>query len=241
MGRELLEKIFHNWTKTYYTIPFWYCCSLFALIVGIQNYRRERIYFFFILYTLATLICLVIWDCSNAQIINNSKKLITLETVNTLFTILEISIFAYFFNAVINSKYAKIFLRISVITVYTLSSIFFILTFTSQLTNVNVLAFSYLVNISEFILLLLLCLVYFYELFDQNRQLPAFKKTASFLIVVGLFFYTLISFPFLLIGDKLLSYSKGLFYAMFSMHYISIGILFICLAKAFKCKTSLTT
>ena len=123
----------------------------------------------------------------------------------------------------------------------TLSSIFFILSTSSHFTGARMTTFSYRVNISEFLILLLLCLIYFYELFDQKKQLLPFKKTGSFLIVAGLFFYTLISLPFLLIGDKLVSYSKHLYHAMFSMHYFSIGVLFICLAKAFKCKTSLTT
>jgi len=241
MGNNLLDKVLHNWAKTYYIIPFWYGCSFFALITGLRNYKRERIYFLFIFYTVVNLVCLIIWDYSTAQIANNAERTITLEVVNTFFTLFEVSIFAYFFNAVINSKYARLFLKIALLAVYTLSSIFFILTITSQFTEGRMMTFSYRVNISEFLILLLLCLIYFYELFDQKRQLPHFKKTASFLIVTGLFFYTLISFPFLLIGDKLASYSKHLYYVMFSMHYLSIGVLFICLAKAFKCKTSLTT
>jgi hypothetical protein len=192
-------------------------------------------------YVLISILCLIGWDYVAAQLIQKMKKTAILEGINTIFSLLEITIFYIFFDAVITSKKAKIFTKMSLLCVYLLSIIFFILAATAQFTYDKMMAFSFRINVLEFFLLLFLCLIFFYEFFDEKKlQLSSQIKRASLIITTGLFFYILISLPFLLIGDKLYSFSIHIYFIMFSIHYISICFLFICLAKAFTCKTSLT-
>jgi hypothetical protein len=236
------ERIIHNWATTYYTIPAWYCCAITAFILGLKNYKQEKVYLLLICYVLVSILCLLIWDYAAARLTNKMAKTVILEGVNTFFSLFEITVFYIFFDEVIKSKKAKFFSKIFMLFVYLLSFIFFILAVTSRFTYDKMMAFSYQINILEFFLLLLLCLMFFYEFFNEKKlQLSSLIKSASLIIITGLFFYILISLPFLLVGDKLNSFSLHLYHIMFSIHYISICFLFICLAKAFTCKTFLTT
>lgn len=128
------------------------------------------------------------------------------------------------------------------ILLYLLSIIFLILVANPKFTRDLISEFSFRINVFEFFLLLFLCLIYLYESFTEKiLESRPLKITPSFFIIAGLFFYIMISLPLLLIGDKLFSFSHHLYYLMFSIHYFSISILFLCLAKAFTCKTPLTT
>ncbi|MEO6611819.1 MAG: hypothetical protein ABIT05_13765 [Chitinophagaceae bacterium] len=242
MGSSFWERIVQKWSTTYYTIPMWYCCSMIAFILGLKNFKKEKIYILMISYVFISILCLIVWDYVAAQLTQKMEKTVILEGINTLFSLFEITIFYVFFDKVIKSKKAKFFTKMFILLVYLLSLIFFILAVTSQFTYDKMMAFSFRINILEFFLLLLLCLFFFYEFFDENKiQLSSQIKKASVIITTGLFLYTLTSLPFFLIGDKLYSFSIHIYYIMFSIHYISICFLFICLAKAFTCKTSLTT
>jgi hypothetical protein len=244
MEESVFEKILKGWANLFYTGPIWFLCSLFALIVGIKHYRKEKSYQLFIIYCLSSLTMmnilhnLILYSLTSKGI----GRTIFLETSNTLFTIVEVTVFFYWFKNILNTKFIKQVIKIIWIIFIAICIIFVYKFLQDGVSKDEIRKNSYLINVIEFFTLLLLCLFYFYQLLikETNHLIPL-SKSPSFWIISGLFFYCIVSLPALLIGNKLYLTSIELYFIMGAIHYISISLLFLCIAKAFSCKTTLTT
>lgn len=83
------------------------------------------------------------------------------------------------------------------------------------------------------------CLVYFYELFANPKQI-FLKSHPSFWIVTGILFYNTCTLPVFLLDTFF--QKKSPFYSdlSFSLNYIVYGILFLLMIKAYLCRRKTT-
>ena len=237
-----MEKTIELWAKTYYTNLLWYVSMLIAVIAGIKYYRKERTYLFFLTYATSGLVIFLGLDILRYELyFQGRRNSLLLETCNILFAIIETTAFNMFFYKV-NFKFHKLIITAYLVLFYILSVIFFIKIIDPEFSKSQITSFSFQITVIEFFQLLFLTLIYFYQLFTgEPVMVKPLNKTPSFWITTGLFFYIVVSLPFLLIGYKLFYYDHSLYYLISSIHFISIIFLFLCLAKAFSCKTTLTT
>ena len=184
----------------------------------------------------------IVFDIINSAFLQKGlKATIFIESTNTVFALVEISSFLYLFKQILNVKFIKQLIIILWVIFLILFFVFFLKMTEVGLTRNQIKKISYAVNIIEFLILLPLCLLYFYHLLiKEQHKLIHLNDSPSFWIISGLFFYCSVSLPFLFIGDTFSTRSRNLYYLMGSIHYTSISLLFLCLAKAFSCKKALT-
>ncbi len=243
MEKTAWEKVLEIWGRNFYAEPIWFFFMLIAIFIGLKFYRKEKTYFYFILYTISGLILfpsLLVIIGSNK--FNSRQKTLFIETFNTIYSIIEIFTFYYYYYYIIKTKSILLLMKFCFLIVILLSIVFFLKLGDSEVLTSELNSFSFLINSTEFFFLLLPCLVYFYESFNLKINfIKPLKEIPSFWVSTGLFFYITVSLPLLLIGNNLISYNLNIFDIMFSLHYLSLSILFICLSKAFSCKTPLIT
>lgn len=243
MEKTVWENLLDSIERLHYTGILWLICSLIALIFGIKNYRKEITYQLLLIYCLSSLIMMnVIYNFILYSInLKDDKSIIYSETTNTVFAIVEISAFLYFFKQILSNKFIKKLVNIFWIIFFTSCILFLIKMIDLDLSKTQIRKNSYIINIFEFLLLLPLCLLYFYQLLTKDQIKPVkLIDSPSFWVVSGLFFYCIVSLPFLFIGSKIYFSSPYLFNLMGSIHYTSISLLLLCIAKAFSCKKTIT-
>lgn len=242
METSTLERIFESFEKNYFTIPIWGICMIIALFIGLKNFRKDVIYILFLTYTVSGLLliisCQYLIDIAN---ISKDQKGTYVEQLNTLFQIIETFTYSFFFIAIFNDKRIKIIL-ISICILVIFAYILSLLISPRIENNVQFMRKSNSLIISiEFSLLLILSLYYYYFLLNKKSQaIQPINEIPSFWIVSGIFFYSVISLPSLLLVDRMRVLYLPFYNIMFAIHYISLSILFLCIAKAFLCKKSLT-
>lgn len=244
MEKTVWTETFQHWKNYFYTEPLWLLCVLIALIFGLKNYHKEKTYKFFIIYLLSNLALFMIPSFFFKDLfhLTNIDYKILLEASNTFFALLEISIFFYFFKEIFLGKKIKTILIILLALFYLLSLIYLLtLKNVKQINVINVQPFSFYLTAVEFFFLLLFCIRYFHEILTEKiNNTIQLSERPSFWIISGLFFYCIVSLPFLLATNLLQNNSPILYNIAGSTHYISISFLLICLTKAFTCKKVLT-
>lgn len=238
---SLLSKI----EDTFYTGGLWQIASFLTLVVGIKHYRKETSYNLFIIYTAMSFLISLPINRIMVYLLNFKRMEYTiyLETMNTLFALIEICAFLYFFMYTLKLKFIKQFVLLFLAIFIGVCILFFLkISLTKDITIFDIESYSYKINWFEFSILLAFCLLYFYQLLIQETdKIFHLHQSPSFWIVSGLFFYCIVSLPATIIGIKLLFANRGLYNLMGAVHYISISLLLLTLAKAFSCKKTLTT
>jgi hypothetical protein len=235
------EKMFDRWHERYYDEPFMFVCELTAIILGVIYQRKNRIGQFFIFYTLIDISILILMEYiySFTDVTKEQRKFIEYNS-NSISFLCELLAYYFFFQQAISIGLIK---KI----IYVLRIIFITLT-CFNLLNLSLLHFqiagkgdTFYLGTIEFIFLIIPCLFYFLELFSNPSSKSLFDRP-SFWITTGIFFYTLVSIPYYFISPYLDSskyqFSTELIALLFSLPF---GITFLFLAKAFLCKTELTT
>lgn len=243
MEKTVWENLLDSFERLHYTGILWLISSLVALIIGLKNYRKERSFQLLIIYCLSSLLLMnVTFNFINYSLkFSKYKSFIYSEIINTFFVIVEISTFFYFFKQILNSKLVQHLIKVFSIILLMLCIAFLIKLTENGISKFQIRNISYSINIIEFFSLIILCLIYFYRILTKDQIKPVkLNDSPSFWIVSGLFFYCIVSLPFLFIGNKMYVRSPYLFYLMGSIHYTSISLLFLCLAKAFSCKKTIT-
>jgi hypothetical protein len=85
-----------------------------------------------------------------------------------------------------------------------------------------------------------LCVYYFYDVVKDSSTVDLFQRP-SFWIVSGLLLYCLAIVPFLIIARIIENTHHSVYNILYAMHYISLALFFLTIARAFKFKTYLTT
>jgi hypothetical protein len=242
MNDESWNQLFKIWSNFYYSQFLWFACTIFALIFGIKNYRKETSYTLFLIYCIFNLVGLNICnDLIFAFIeLNRETRHVYIEIVNTVFAILETSTFFYLLKLTLKKNSIKYIINFSWFLFILLCLTFFIITINNKLPSKNIVQFSFTINYIEFFLLFPFCILYYYNLLTtETENSITLSKSPSFWIISGLFFYIVVSLPFLLIGGNVYQTDRTVHFILASIHYISISFLLICIAKGFSCKTTL--
>jgi len=236
------QNLFDAWEKSYYGEPIWFCSMCATLYAGIKHYRSEKSYWIFLGYTIAGIIIFLgATFCVTGLGLKNPTATIILESSNVAFCAIEIFLFySFFFDSTDNTKVKVIIMAMLVFFLLLCFRFFFILS-SCKFSRKNIVNLSFQLNVIEFLLLLAPCFYQFYMLFTLEPSVKNPIKSPSLWINSGILFYVSTSLPFLLAGDLLGSKDKSIGDALYSIHYLSLSILFLCISKAFTCKVSLTT
>lgn len=242
MEQTFWEKINNVWRDTYYTDPVVIICSLLVIIIGIKLHRKEKMSFLFITYSLC---CLILFAASDVFKVLNLYKVshlsrirtAILQSANMLFGLFEFFIFYYYYSKIIKSKLVNRAMKFSSILFFIIVIIFFIKLNDTKFEKFEILQFSALISTIEFFLLLFPVFTYLFELFN-TESVKEIKQSPSLWINSGLFVYILITLPFLIISESI---PKPLYFFMYSLHFVSLSILLLTIAKAFLCRKPITT
>lgn len=213
-----------------------------VIIISLSNYKREKEKILFILYIISTLLLFTLHRYISFYIghilLDETLAIKYHETANMIFTIIEFGSFYFFFFRVLEISWSKKALKLLAgVMLFMLAWFAFRLATGSEIEIIQHI--SYLTSSVEMFLLIIPCLIYFYELF-QKMPFVNLSQKPSFWITTGLFLYSGTIIPFFLIADKINNYSPNLSDYFFSAHYFTLGILFLLLSKAFSCKKPLT-
>ncbi len=243
--KESLGELFAKVTaQVYYTNLAWFLCAILALIIAILHYPKSQVARIFIYYLfsnvfLVNIISVLIFYIF--QFDGTTDKYFT-EIENTIFSAVEALTFFRFFSGATKQSNNKRFIRIARIGLLIIYLLFLYKIFDPASNAKSITALSVQINIIEFIVLLALCLSYYYHLLsDDKKPSHSLRDDASFWITSGLFFYCFISLPFLIIGEALIRIHNSLHNTFFSLHYVTLSVLMLCISKGILCKPTSTT
>lgn len=168
----------------------------------------------------------------------NLTTRIIFELYNCIFCFLELNFFIEFFQkhqplknrTKLLKKTPVIFLCLLVVY------LFYILTF--QSSEKTIIYLSVFLNLLEYIIILAICLIFFYSIMINKIESEPIDKYV--LINISSFFvYISVSLPFLIIAEKIKIINQELFRAIFFIHYIVILMVILTIAYTLKNKKKL--
>ena len=221
----------------YFTEPLLALFEIIAIIVGVLYVRRDKLRYFFLFYIILDFIILNIdfYIIGFSNYSKNERKSF-FGVSNILISYAELSVYYFYFSKTLQSIKIKIFMKISFVF-FSLVILMF-LTNNLQFLNLDNADIYTSIGALEFLLIIPVCLTYFLELFD-NPTTNLFQRP-SFWIATGIFFYAVISVPYYLFNNSLIS-NVSIFSKMGSLlFYLPFAINFMFLTKAFLCKKQLT-
>lgn len=214
--------------------------ELIGIIIGLFYARKQRVGVCFLLYLVFDF-TISICDSYIATFSGFSKRAIELfmGQTNTIIALTELFAYFYFFSKILHNK--KI---IALMKIFALLFALIVLVFFSTKYSFLSKRFFYVSNLVgtiEFLFLIPLCLMYYYELFQNNPAINLHQRP-SFWIVTGIFFFSVISIPYNML-DRFLMDNNSVYWSFTYLLFFSIpfSINMIFLSKAFLCRKSLTT
>lgn len=232
------QKMFEAWTdRNNFGEPIMTLCEILALIICLLYSARTNIgkaFFFYILIDfLISLFDYYLMYFSETP----EKNYNLIFFSNTWVSAVELCVYYYYFFQVIQNGIVKQAMKILLIAF----AFFFIVIIIFKPYKTNSPRYiSEIIGATEFLFLLLPCFTYYFELLSTKASEDLFKRP-SFWIVTGIFFYSIVSIPYYLIGNFLYVNNYHLrFELRLLMFYIPFSISFLFLTKAFLCKKPLT-
>ena len=241
MDNFFLERLFSDWSRTYFTVPVACIISLIAIILGVKNYRKDKIYTLFILYVISCFLLLSFVDIVRiaSQLPTKNRSIFT-EASNTLFELTELIVFYYFFINIIKSNFVQLIMKLSFVVFLIFVFLFFIKINDQNFSKNEVVRLSTIIGSIKFFMMLIPIFTYFFELIGSD-PVKDILDSPSLWITSGLFLYCLATLPFLLISDSLGKSDRSLYLLMFSIHFLSLSFLLLTIIKAFTCRRPLIT
>ena len=235
------DRIWRALSSTYYTVPIVVICALLCTIIGIKFYRNGKLILLFIIYSLC---CFLLFTGSFLISVfykygispPSVSKAIILQTGNILFSLIELSIFYYYYLKIIKSNLTHTLMKIFALTFYLVAIYSLIKIHDANFGASDINQCSALISTIQFLLLLLPVFVYFLELFIYE-PLKEMTNSPSIWIHLGFFTYVLVTLPFLIISESL---EKRLYNLMYSLHFLSLNVLLLTVIKAFLCRKPIT-
>lgn len=236
------ERLLRLWNSEFYTSFFVFSCLLFTLIVGLKNYKKNRLYNFFYIYVISAFLLLSFNQFIFTGLLNlqGTTIVICIETINLIFAFIEYVVFYIFFSAILNSNTAQILMKFFTYLFTVITIVFLIRICDPGISKHLTRRFVDMAISLELLFIAYLCVTYFYELLNRNPIINLLQSP-SFWIISGLFFYCILIPPFFLVSEILIIENIVIYHIFFAIHYISFGCLFLTIAKAFSCKSLLTT
>ncbi len=213
--------------------------ELTTLIIGLIYVRKDKIGRFFIAYLAFDLsILLAHWYLITCLSISPEFGSYFRSTTNTIIAYVELLVYFYFFKKIFHGENIKKVLTGLSILYTIIISIFIITKFSFISSRYNFIA---LINGAiEFVFLLVPCIYYFLQLLKTNSPIKLSERP-TFWIVIGIFFFSLISVPYYLLNNYII---KGQFefrnVLIAVLYYMPLISNFLFLIKAFLCKKPLT-
>lgn len=225
-------KSINYWERLYFLELILLLCHAFAVIMSFKYYKNTFLNKVFLtgitLYLLGYLVLQVVSINTFGTSSLFKKNLILI--INNCVIIIEYTMFSLWFIKII--KYDKIRLLSIFINWLLLFSIVIIQPYTFFHYSEYLEKISLNLNTIEFITLLIICLCYFHET-SKNDIKVNLSHSPSFWINSGLLVYITSSIPFLVCGSYLHANNKEAYFILNSIHYISLSMLFLAIAKAF--------
>lgn len=227
--------------KGSYYLSLFYILTVFVALVFTLIYTKDsRIGRFFIFYLSIDLIIFIIDTYrSNFSSLTLTQRNFFIYLSNTLISVIELTVYVIYFRTILQSRAIK-----KIINILKFIFLFVLILYTINCFPATrfypIYRFSDLINVSEFIIIIILSLTYYIKLFKDDSKEDLMKRP-SFWIVTGIFFLALLSMPYNLISYYLVS-KRPWFYEEFIMiiFYIPLSINYIFLTKAFLCRKPLT-
>jgi len=241
MDKTVIRHILTYWRSEYYLSVVALVCQTIAMIKGIAYYRNKREGKFLLIYISSWLLTIVFIRYAIEYIRhvgnNNDLSIIIEETNYVVVSIIEYGCFSYFLSRLFASPKNK-----ALVKIFTVLLIIPVLIFIHSLWLGNsakvVRHLSFTISSIEMFLLAILCLIYFYELF-QRASLGNLSEKPSFWIITALLLYCILVVPFFLVADKFITYNRIVLNIGFTIHLISFSVLFLAITKAFSLGKSL--
>jgi len=241
MNDSLIEKILTLTEKRYYADLFLFCCISTYFIFSIIYFRKNKLQALFLAYSTTILIAITLVQMLVLKVFKISNKEIDLYIllINNLVIFIEFISFYYLYFPIIKSHRLKKILLFSRFIITTSTVIFIFLLFFTSFSYKKNLHASYLLNMFELIMLLLISLHYFFQV-NKEETVLSLKDSPLFWISSGVLIYASASIPFMSTGDSLYPNEKKLYTLLFAIHYYSLGLLFLAISKALSLKKQLT-
>ena len=233
-----MGELLNSLEKQLYTDLILLCVLIATILVSIKAKKRFKILRYFPVYTVSFLIAIIV---NRLSVTNHApNKLFPLSTyLDYYLTLLELAIFSHFYYQLIQNRTVKMLIILSnllFILFYVYMGIsdknFYDKGITERTQSV--------VYTVEGVILLILCSIYFFELF-KNLPVVNLKNEPVFWVSVGLLFFMACTLPYSLMENYIEKYDSDLSFTLYSLFYIFYTILFIMIIRAYLCKPGATT
>jgi len=241
MSNDTWASLINLWKRAFFTEPILITAFLFCFIIGLFRHQEQRERLLFTLYSFTGVLLFPMLTMIELFKVRTGRSLtIFTETGNSIFELVEFIAFYYFFKRCLRFVGAKVILKIFLIVLCVVTSVFLLMLTYRGYGNEEIHGHSLFINVIEFLFLAVLCLAYFVELFTEPPKINLFERP-SFYIVVGTFFYAALMIPFFMVARNIYDFDHAVFFALFSCHFILLTILMITISKAMLCSKPITT
>lgn len=233
--------IFNEWKCSLYSDFISLVAIILALTSAIKFWRKTKLHILFLLYSVMALTVVVLLPVIGAVVfkVSMEKRSVLNEFANIVFLVVEfITLYQFFFALCKGKLNSKIFLVGKLSFIVSMAY----LSFRAFDHSFPIEDLRHLVNLVFSLELLFfgcLSIFYFYDIVKGNEQVDLFTRP-SFWIVAGLFLYCLAIVPFLLIAGIIEHSHPKVYNVLYAMHYVSLAIFFVTIARAFTLRRALT-
>jgi hypothetical protein len=225
MRKDFIKFYVETWVDYHFTLPFAQACVLLTLI-SCFKYKKDKVLMMYCLGGIVVLFQPYLWHV----ILNtNYQNVLYTELTNTLFELIELSFFRYFYINIINNHCFKRLSRIILCLSWLCGLTLILILISTPNTSQNIFFLSFLFNLAEFLLLSIPCAWVFINIM-KNKEFKNNRIDHILFVNSTLFFYIVIMIPFFFFFGSL-NYEDTIVSIFFSMHFFSLGVLFIALRK----------
>lgn len=241
MYQDSIERLLKTSRHLCYVDFLLFACEITAIIVTIFSLKRIKYSYLFLLYCCSAFLLILYGKLTFFIYSRSESTVFVTETSNIIFAMIEYFVFYTFFRQIFARRLIRQGMDLFGISLLVATAMYFYKSFRGGISEEAIYEFSDFIISSELFFLGILCLIYYFGLF-QRKPSSNLSESPSFWITTGLFFYALMITPFFLIlTDTFRIKHEQIYYSLFILHYLSFSFLFIAIAKAFQCRKPLTT
>ena len=164
---------------------------------------------------------------------NDLLKRKLFELLNSLFSCAELIFFTSFLKHHQPSKKINAFFKILTLVYFTLFVTYVLHITINKVTVISITNLSIYLNIFEYIILFISCLLLFYSIMYKPIEAIPINKFVL-IITSSLFFYISVSLSFLIIAEKINQSNHNIYNTIFLIHYLVLLLVFVSLTLTIK-------
>ena len=227
-----MQELINFWKSYYYTEPalnIVLCISLIASLLKRKKFTQLKYIPLYISSLLIVGFCSALY---NGHYISHLSFGLA-DYVDYFFTLIELLIFSHFYyNLTSNIAVKKLVISLNLI--FSAFFLYMLITDKEFSSSISVTTKNQVYTI-EGIVLLLICLSYFFELF-KKPPLSKLKNDPVFWVSTGLLFFLTCTLPFSFLENYIRKYHHNLLYWTYPIFYIFYILLFLMIIRAYLCK-----